>query len=277
MSEYYKFFQNKKCEYFPCHKGIPEEDFNCLFCYCPLYTLGKSCGGNCEFLENGVKSCMNCGFPHHRKNYDKITSRFQEIVDFMAASNKEDGSDEMIQAIYKALLPLMESYAYYSLNQDLKEVSFSHYAYGFVTLGNGMDELSELYLNHEQIQEAYIVDCISLMLLSKAYEEFAHVVEEQSGLYLTELSFLGDTYSLDLLPQIYEHLAPDTIQLTEGQMLRPLKTATLILHLDTEIHAAVKQLCNTCENCKNFSCPSRKASAPTLPHTYGVMQIFHVK
>ena len=95
MSEYYKFFQNKKCEYFTCHKGIPEEDFNCLFCYCPLYTLGKSCGGNCEFLENGVKSCMNCGFPHHRKNYDKITSRFQEIVDVMAASNKEEASDEM--------------------------------------------------------------------------------------------------------------------------------------------------------------------------------------
>ena len=139
-----------------------------------------------------------------------------------------------------------------------------------------MDELAELYLNHEQIQEAYIVDCISLMLLSKAYEGFAHVVEEQSGLYLTELSFLGDTYSLDLLPQIYEHLAPDTIQFTEGQMLRPLKTATLILHLDTETHADVKQLCNTCENCKNFSCPSRKASAPTLPHTYGAMQIFHV-
>ena len=69
MSEYYKFFQNKKCEYFPCHKGIPEADFNCLFCYCPLYTLGKSCGGNCEYLKNGIKSCINCGFPHHRKNY----------------------------------------------------------------------------------------------------------------------------------------------------------------------------------------------------------------
>ena len=30
------FFQNRPCEYFPCHKGIPEEAFNCLFCYCPL-------------------------------------------------------------------------------------------------------------------------------------------------------------------------------------------------------------------------------------------------
>ena len=84
MSEYYKFFQNKKCEYFPCHKGIPEEDFNCLFCYCPLYTLGKSCGGNCEYLKNGIKSCINCGFPHHRKNYDKVTGRFQEIAAVMA-------------------------------------------------------------------------------------------------------------------------------------------------------------------------------------------------
>ena len=85
MSEYYKFFQNKKCEYFPCHKGIPEEDFNCLFCYCPLYTLGKSCGGNCEYLKNGIKSCINCGFPHHRKNYDKVTGRTKYYEDRMPA------------------------------------------------------------------------------------------------------------------------------------------------------------------------------------------------
>ena len=78
MSEYYKFFQNKKCEYFPCHKGI-----------------GKSCGGNCEFLENGVKSCMKCGFPHQRSNYDKVISRFQEIIAVMAASDKGDMPHEM--------------------------------------------------------------------------------------------------------------------------------------------------------------------------------------
>ena len=91
----YSYFSHKKCEYFPCHKGIPEEDFNCLFCYCPLYTLGKSCGGNCEYLKNGIKSCINCGFPHHRKNYDKVTGRFQEIAAVMAASDKEDVSHEM--------------------------------------------------------------------------------------------------------------------------------------------------------------------------------------
>lgn len=182
-----------------------------------------------------------------------------------------------IQAIYAALLPLVECYAYYSVDQDLDAVSLSNYAYGFVTLGNGMDALSDLYLNHEQIQEAYIVDCLSLLLLSNAYDEFAHMIEEQTNLYLTELSFLGDTYSLDLLPQIYKNLAPDTIEITEGNMLRPLKTATLILRLDTAKPENRKQLCNTCASCKNFSCPSRKASASPLPPTYGAMQIFHTK
>ena len=181
-----------------------------------------------------------------------------------------------IQAIYTALLPLVESYAYYSLEQDLDAVSLSHYAYGFVTLGNGIDELSELYLNHEQIGEAYIVDCISLVLLSKAYEEFAQVIENQSNLYPVELSFLGDTYSLELLPQIHACLTPDGIHLTEGQMLRPLKTAALILHLDTNTHADLRQLCNICSTCKNLSCPSRKSPLQDLPHTYGAMQIFHI-
>ncbi len=74
-----RFFQNKECEYFPCHRGIPEEDFNCLFCYCPLYALGKKCGGKWESMENGTKSCMNCAFPHRRENYDRVTARFSDI------------------------------------------------------------------------------------------------------------------------------------------------------------------------------------------------------
>ena len=108
-------------------------------------------------------------------------------------------------------------------------------------------------------------------------DDLPHIQAIYTALLPLIESYLGDTYSLNLLPQIYKSLAPDGIQLTEGQMLRPLKTATLILHLDTKTHANLKQLCNTCANCRNFSCPSRKATAPHLPHTYGAMQIFHTK
>lgn len=63
----YRFMQNRQCEYFPCHKRIAEEDFNCLFGYCPLYTLGRKCGGNFHYTAQGRKSCVDCTFPHHEK------------------------------------------------------------------------------------------------------------------------------------------------------------------------------------------------------------------
>lgn len=68
----YKFFENRECEFYPCHKGLDE--INCLFCYCPLYRF-DDCGGNCRYLENGVKDCSDCTFPHIRENYLKITER----------------------------------------------------------------------------------------------------------------------------------------------------------------------------------------------------------
>lgn len=73
----HKFFQNRSCKYFPCHKNISPEDFNCLFCYCPLYYKGTECGGNYVIKENGIKSCVNCTFPHHRENYQQINIRLK--------------------------------------------------------------------------------------------------------------------------------------------------------------------------------------------------------
>lgn len=75
MSENYKFFSHKNCEFFPCHKGVDEEDFNCLFCYCPLYFKDEECGGNYIILENGVKDCTGCTYPHEKENYDAIIKR----------------------------------------------------------------------------------------------------------------------------------------------------------------------------------------------------------
>ncbi len=65
------FFANKDCQFYPCHTC--EEDINCLFCYCPLYTM--DCPGNYEMIEkNGsrIKSCMNCIYPHLAANYSKV-------------------------------------------------------------------------------------------------------------------------------------------------------------------------------------------------------------
>ena len=79
----YEFFQHKDCEYFPCHQGIAEEDFNCLFCYCPLYALGDKCGGDFVFLENGVKDCSGCLRPHCREKCSGIQKQVMQVIEMV--------------------------------------------------------------------------------------------------------------------------------------------------------------------------------------------------
>ena len=74
----YQFFTNKECEFFPCHNTEDLEEFNCLFCYCPLYSLGEECGGNPVFLENGIKDCSQCVFPHKKQNYDIVINALKK-------------------------------------------------------------------------------------------------------------------------------------------------------------------------------------------------------
>lgn len=87
--KHHQFFQNRECEYFPCHKGVDEAEFNCLFCYCPLYTLGRKCGGKCRYNDEGNKVCTDCTFPHHRDNYSKIIARYSEMMSVVKRSDEE--------------------------------------------------------------------------------------------------------------------------------------------------------------------------------------------
>ncbi len=77
---HYDFFQNKECEYFPCHQGIALDCFSCLFCYCPLYALGENCGGSFTYTENGIKDCSGCTRPHRRECYGQILEQMDKMI-----------------------------------------------------------------------------------------------------------------------------------------------------------------------------------------------------
>ncbi len=83
----YSFTQHTRCEFFPCHATDHPEDFNCLFCYCPLYALGSKCGGNFNYLANGTKDCSNCLLPHKRSSYSYILKRYPDLME-LAKKNR---------------------------------------------------------------------------------------------------------------------------------------------------------------------------------------------
>lgn len=85
--EPHRFYQNKGCKYFPCH-DLVESDlskalFNCMFCYCPLYALGKDCGGNFKIIKSKdgklIKDCSDCVLPHRPEMYEYITQKLGEL------------------------------------------------------------------------------------------------------------------------------------------------------------------------------------------------------
>ncbi len=77
MADSSRFFANKACEFYPCHKS--GDDINCLFCYCPLYSF--DCPGDYRMVEKEyglVKSCLDCTFPHKPENYDAVVTILKE-------------------------------------------------------------------------------------------------------------------------------------------------------------------------------------------------------
>lgn len=79
--DHYKHFSHTECEYFPCHDCKDPAQFNCLFCYCPLYALGEDCGGNFVYLENGIKDCTACTIPHSPGGFEHVMERWPLIAD----------------------------------------------------------------------------------------------------------------------------------------------------------------------------------------------------
>lgn len=77
----YSFFQNKNCQFFPCHNL---KNLNCLFCFCPLYHY-RNCGGTYSILKNGLKDCSKCTIPHSKNGYEYI-------IDFLKNSDIPYGS-----------------------------------------------------------------------------------------------------------------------------------------------------------------------------------------
>lgn len=78
MKNSYRFYCNKDCQYFPCHEVTNEDDFNCMFCYCPLYLL-EDCKGNYTY-HSGIKDCSKCLIPHSKGGYDHINNLLREEV-----------------------------------------------------------------------------------------------------------------------------------------------------------------------------------------------------
>ena len=76
----FKYFENKECEFYPCHV----EGQNCLFCYCPLYWIPIDCGGKYDVLKDGIIDCSNCTKPHESDGWEFVQNKLREAFNWIA-------------------------------------------------------------------------------------------------------------------------------------------------------------------------------------------------
>ena len=74
------FFRNTSCAYFPCHDGVDPAEFNCLFCYCPLYALGPRCEGDYTYTASGIKDCSGCTRMHEGTQGAELVQRYFPLL-----------------------------------------------------------------------------------------------------------------------------------------------------------------------------------------------------
>lgn len=147
----------------------------------------------------------------------------------------------------------------YDRGEGLAEVEYNDYVVLFLSIGPYTDQLQDVYLAKELLMQAYIINCIGLAYLKKAYKEVVRSVQNETGKWVQKLDFLGDTYPMSMLPDMYAAAEPEGIRYNEQFMLIPEKSVVLILPLGEENKE--KSVCEICSRCKNVNCVLRDTSS----------------
>lgn len=101
MSKNYSYFSHKECEYFPCHKGADVNNFNCLFCYCPLYALVINVVGIFPIFQMAVKTVVTVCFHICVRIMMRL---MRDIRIFYLLSNKMIIHQKLLMIINKILM-----------------------------------------------------------------------------------------------------------------------------------------------------------------------------
>lgn len=179
----------------------------------------------------------------------------KDIQDIIMRYHFRKEDEVLLFALYHAMQPFVRIKGYYQWKNGDDVIQYKEYAVVFLTLGDGIDDLQDLYMNKGCLSEAYMLECISLEMLMKAYEELVKQLQREYGKWVEKIDFLGDTYPMELLPELYHGFEGITITYNEQLVLIPGKSVVFLLPV---IDKQIENPCHICKNCKNEACLFRK-------------------
>ena len=181
----------------------------------------------------------------------------------------------LLTALARVLRPLARCRAYYIWKRKEEPVAYEDFAVVFLSLGEGVDALQEVYLEREAVSEGYMIDCLASEWLAKAYGECVARLQSESGKQAVKIDFLGDTYPLSLMEKWYGEFAGMPVTFNAQYVLRPKKSVAFLLPMEAAQEGCrEKAAAHICKNCGNENCLLREKEAPV---NYGYRRIFGEK
>ena len=152
---------------------------------------------------------------------------------------------------YRKIAPRVHAIFHYVLEKDKNGNEF---ALVVASLGRAIDEYQNIFLSKENIQQAYIVDCLGLDLLSLAYEKIDEKLHESTGLYAGGYQFAGsDDFPLESIPEAMKKLGQKKIRYNDAFVLVPKKSVVF----RTQLFEKPQEKHSKCSSCSAEKCVYR--------------------
>lgn len=138
-----------------------------------------------------------------------------------------------------------------------------------MTLGSTIDEIQNHLMTTGQMSEAYILECLSMELLTKAYKKADDFLHDKTGLWCGLYVFPGSGDSLEGVAEIVDSFRQEEIRYNEAYTLIPKKSVAYVVLME-EKAPVIERETMLCAGCSRHTCENRKQT----DLNYGYRRIF---
>ncbi|MEG1459473.1 MAG: hypothetical protein RSJ40_09215, partial [Acetivibrio sp.] len=164
---------------------------------------------------------------------------FQRIIERYHYKPEEG---QRIFALYERMEKEVEAKAYLKISgkEENKE------AMVLVTLGKDLDVLQEKYSKEEKIWEEYAIECLSMELLWKAYEQVEEKIYILCGQWSGNYGFYGDQIPLEQIKEALLSMEQEEVSCNGAGALTPKKSVLYGIQLTEKCENSGRDLCSRC-------------------------------
>lgn len=141
-----------------------------------------------------------------------------------------------------------------------------------MTLGKAIDEMQNHLMASGQMSKAYIFECLSMELLTKAYKKADDFLHDKTGLWCGVYMFPGSDGSLEGVAELVDSFRQEEIIYNEAYNLIPKKSVAYKVTMVEEAPATERESM-LCASCSRHTCENRKKTELN----YGYRRIFGEK